>query len=86
MKSMGILAIGAAIGYAMNTEGGRAKINQLKDSAGRRLGSPEVQARTADFADRARQKVTLLPDPVQRVANSTIDAAEKATGSAANDS
>jgi hypothetical protein len=77
IKSMGVLAIGAAIGYALNTPAGREKLHQLKQSAERMLGNPQVQGRTADLADKARQKTTGLPDPVQKVANSTIDAAQK---------
>lgn len=77
LKSMGVLAVGAAIGYALNTPAGREKVQQLKESATRMLGNPEVQARTADLAAKAREKSTVLPDSVQKVANSTIDAAEK---------
>ncbi len=79
IKALGALAIGAAIGYAMNSSAGREKLAQLKARGKNFLGNPEVQAKTADLAEKAREKASGLPDPVQKVANTTIDAAKKAT-------
>lgn len=79
IRTVGILAAGAAIGYALNTENGRQKLAQLKQAGDRFLGRPEVQARTADLADKAKQRIGSLPDPVQNIASQTIDMAHKAT-------
>lgn len=79
IKSIGTLAIGAAIGYALNTPAGREKLAQLKSKGQEILGNPEVQAKTADLAEKAREKTSGLPDPVQKVANTTIDAATRAS-------
>lgn len=78
IRTVGILAAGAAIGYALNTENGRQKLAQLKDAGDRFLGRPDVQARTADLADKAKQRTGSLPNPVQNIANQTIDMAQKA--------
>lgn len=79
VKTVGILAAGAAIGYALNTEAGRQKLAQLKDAGERFLGRPEVQAKTADLADKAKQRTGSLPHSVQNIANQTIDKAQQAT-------
>lgn len=78
IRTVGILAAGAAIGYALNTESGRQKVAQLKEAGDRFLGRPEVQARTSDLADKAKQRTGSLPNPVQNIANQTIDMAHKA--------
>lgn len=78
IRTIGALAAGTAIGYALNTESGRKMLSQVKEAGGRLLGRPEVQARTADLADMAKQRTGSLPDPVQKVANETIDMAHKA--------
>lgn len=79
IRTVGILAAGAAIGYALNTESGRQKLAQMKEAGNRFLGRPDVQARTADLADKARQRTGSLPHSVQGIANQTIDMAHKAT-------
>ena len=78
IRTVGALAVGTAIGYALNTESGRKMLAQAKEAGSRFLGRPEVQARTADLADMAKQRTGSLPDPVQKVANETIDMAHKA--------
>lgn len=78
LRTVGIIAAGAAIGYALNTESGRQKLAQLKDAGNRFLGRPDVQARTADLADKAKQRTGSLPHSVQNIANQTIDMAHKA--------
>jgi len=78
IRTVGILAAGAAIGYALNTESGRQKLAQVKEAGDRFLGRPDVQARTADLADKAKQRTGSLPSPVQNIANQTIDLAHKA--------
>jgi hypothetical protein len=78
-KSIGILAVGAAIGYALGTENGRRKVAELKESGTRFLNRPDVQERTADLADKAKEKTGGLPPQVQGIANSTIAAAQRAT-------
>ncbi|WP_188894083.1 hypothetical protein [Microlunatus endophyticus] len=82
IRTLGVIAAGAAIGYALNTESGRQKLAQLKDAGGRFLGRPDVQARTADLADKAKQRTGSLPQPVQNIANQTIDKAQQATSRA----
>lgn len=82
IRTVGILAAGAAIGYALNTEAGRERLAQLKEAGGRFLGRPEVQARTADLADKAKQRTAGLPHAVQSIANQTIDKAQQATSRA----
>jgi|GEM_PF-3953535 hypothetical protein len=82
IRTVGILAAGAAIGYALNTEGGREKLAQLKEAGNRFLGRPEVQAKTADLADKAKQRTGNLPHAVQNIANQTIDKAQQATSRA----
>ena len=82
VKTFGILAAGAAIGYVLNTESGREKLAQLKDAGGRFLGRPEVQAKTADLADKAKQRTGSLPHSMQNIANQTIDKAHEATSRA----
>jgi len=85
IRTVGILAAGAAIGYALNTESGRQKLAQLKEAGDRFLGRPDVQARTADLADKAKQRTGGLPNPVQTIANQTIDMAHKAASRPAGD-
>lgn len=84
VKTVGILAAGAAIGYALNTEAGREKLAQLKDAGERFLGRPDIQARTADLADKAKQRTAGLPNPVQNIAHQTIDKAQQATSRTPN--
>jgi hypothetical protein len=81
IRSIGALAVGAAIGYAVNTPTGRAQLARLRVAASGFMGRPEVRAKTADLAEKAKQKTGGLPDPVQDIANSTIDAAaQRAAG------
>lgn len=82
VKTVAILAAGAAIGYVLNTEAGREKLAQLKGAGGQFLGRPDVQARTADLADKAKQRTASLPHSVQNIANQTIDKAQQATSRA----
>jgi hypothetical protein len=75
IRSIGALAVGAAIGYALNTPTGRAQVARLRQAASGFMGRPEVQAKTQDLADKAKEKTGNLPGAVQNIANSTIDAA-----------
>jgi hypothetical protein len=77
IKSMAMLAIGAGIGYVLGTPANRERIAQLRTKGQEFLGNPDVQAKTADLAEKAREKASGLPDPVQKVATTTIDAATK---------
>lgn len=85
IRTVGILAAGAAIGYVLNTEAGRERLAQLKEAGSRFLGRPEVQARTADLAEKAKQRTAGLPHAVQNIANQTIDKAQEATTRAGTD-
>jgi hypothetical protein len=79
IKSMAMLAIGAGIGYVLGTPANRERFAQLRTKGKDFLGNPDVQAKTADLAEKAREKASGLPDPVQKVATTTIDAATKAS-------
>ncbi len=74
-RSIGALAVGAAIGYALNTPTGRAQVARVKKAVAGFMGRPEVQAKTANLAEKAKERTGGLPDPVQNLANTTIDAA-----------
>lgn len=81
IRSIGALAIGAAIGYALNTPTGRVQVARVKQAVAGYMGRPDVQAKASDLAEKAKEKTGGLPDPVQNLANSTIDAAaHRATG------
>jgi hypothetical protein len=84
-KTVVILGAGVAIGYALNTEGGRNQLTKVKDAGQRYLGRPDVQAKADDLAKKAKQKTSGLPNSVQSVAKQTIDKAQQATHKAGAD-
>src|SRR4051794_16166465 len=51
-KTVVILAAGAAIVYALNTEGGRNQLSKVKGAGQRYLGRPDVQAKADDLAEK----------------------------------
>jgi hypothetical protein len=74
MKKMLVVAgIGAAVGYLVGTEQGRAKLEQFKRKAHEVAADPEVQQKVSDIAGQVASNADKLPDPVGGAVKTAAD-------------
>lgn len=66
-KTLFIAGIGAAIGYLVGTEAGRARLEQFKKRAREVAADPDVQQKVSDIAGQVKERSGVLPDPVAGV-------------------
>ncbi len=74
MKKMLVVAgIGAAVGYLVGTEQGRAKLERFKHRAAEVAADPEVQQKVSDIAGQVKSNADKLPDPVAGAVKTAAD-------------
>ncbi len=74
MKKMLVVAgIGAAVGYLIGTEQGRAKLEQWTNRAKEVAADPQVQQRVSDIAGTVKTSADKLPDPVSGAVKTAAD-------------
>lgn len=74
MKKLLVVAgLGAAVGYLLGTERGRAQLEQFKHKAAEVASDPGVQQKVSDIAGQVKSNAGKLPEPVAGVVKTAAD-------------
>ena len=79
MKKL-LLAVGAAVGYLMGTEKGRAKLAVLTGKAKQAWKDPKVQDKVHQAAEAVKEQAPLVAEKVKAKAGRGTDDSGPATG------